>query len=288
MNEPFIDIAGIYIESLTHMFENPNNNGTQDLDDFKIRAGHIIYEQFELYDSNQTNLSFRDVRTRLQKYFGKISGNGMWDLLPAQDALAAELEQITGRLCRTNIKNKEMLIQYDYNFVNKIDWDYLSHKRTNVLIEDLIEQNKNRLSSNPKYQDRLATIKEKQELALINSGAVFLANRAYKLRSLSETMQYQWVEMREWIVKHPRISTLSKIPDHLRKTVERFYYRLSKPDAKYYYYHDQEEDPDFKNVLLIDSEQGKAQQKLDYLKSQKQVPINAQLTSLNETVKFFV
>ena len=88
LNEPFIDIAGIYIESLTHMFENPNNNGTQDLDDFKIRAGHIIYEQFELYDSNQTNLSFRDVRTRLQKYFGKISGNGMWDLLPAQDALA--------------------------------------------------------------------------------------------------------------------------------------------------------------------------------------------------------
>lgn len=281
LNEPFIDIAGIYIESLTHMFENPNNNGTQDLDVFKIRAGHIIYEQFELYDSNQTNLSFRDVRTRLQKYFGKISGNGMWDLLPAQDALAAELEQITGRLCRTNIKNKEMLIQYDYNFVNKIDWDYLSHKRTNVLIEDLIEQNKNRLSSNPKYQDRLATIKEKQELALINSGAVFLANRAYKLRSLSETMQYQWVEMREWIVKHPRISTLSKIPDHLRKTVEGFYYRLSKPDAKYYYYHDQEKDPDFKNVLLIDSEQGKAQQKLDYLKSQKQVPINAQLTSLN-------
>lgn len=66
----------------------------------------------------------------------------MWDLLPAQDALAAELEQITGRLCRTNIKNKEMLIQYDYNLINRIDWDYLSNKRTNVLIEDLIEQNK--------------------------------------------------------------------------------------------------------------------------------------------------
>lgn len=141
-DESFIDIAGIYIESLTHMFENPNNNGSQELDDFKIKAGHIIYEQFELYDSNQTNLSFEDVRTRLQKYFGKIPGNGMWDLLPAQDALAAELEQITERLCRTNIKNKEMLIQYDYNLINRIDWDYLSNKRTNVLIEDLIEQNK--------------------------------------------------------------------------------------------------------------------------------------------------
>lgn len=281
LNESSIDIAGIYIESLTHMFENPNNNGTQNLDEFKIKAGHIIYEQFELYDSNQTSLSARDVRTRLQKYFGKIPGNGMWDLLPAQDALAAELEQITGRLCRTNIKNKELLIQYDYNLVNKIDWDYLNHKRTNVLIEDLISQNKNRLSLKQEYQDRITTIKQKQELALINSGAVFLAKRAYKLRSLSETMQKQWVEMREWIAKHPQINDLSEISDYLRKTVEGFYYRLPKPNSRYYYYHNQSDDPDFKNVLLINSNQDKAQQKLDYFRSQKQAPINAQLACLN-------
>ncbi|MDH5816819.1 hypothetical protein QFX17_00600 [Lactobacillus helveticus] len=94
-------------------------------------------------------------------------------------------------------------------------------------------------------------------------------------------MQNQWVEMREWIAKHPRINDLSEIPEHLRKTVEGFYYRLTKPDSKYYYYHDQKDDPDFKKVLLIDSDQNEAQQKLDFLKYLKLAPINAQLISLN-------
>lgn len=249
-------MTGIYEEQPSHLAVVSQNNVQNSVDD-DIK---FIYEQYMLHYSNLTDLTQDDIKKRIRTFFNH-KGVPFWNLIPMKIASTVNVEQAMGRLCRNGRKADQVLINLDYLMTERLDYKYLASKRTNVIMEKIL--NKHLPLLEDAYQQLFALPEEQAMIDLINKKGIFLQDLANNLRILGIGKQCEWILLREFIGKHPIIQDSSQIPSNLENTLYGFYYQNEHQIKNYFYcFKDQE----YQLAFIVSTEE-EANQKLKSYKA---------------------
>lgn len=223
-----VDVTGIYEEQPSHLAVVSQNNAQNSVDD-DIK---FIYEQYMLHYSNLTDLTQDDIKQRIRTFFNH-KGVPFWNLIPMKIASTVNVEQAMGRLCRNGRKADQVLVNLDYSMTDRLDYKYLASKRTNIIMEKILNNHLPLLEDD--YQQLFASPEEQAMIDLINKKGIFLQDLANNLRTLGIGKQCEWILLREFIGKHPIIQDSSQIPSNLDNTLYGFYYQNEHQIKNYFY-----------------------------------------------------
>lgn len=225
------DLTGQYMELPTHIFEyNSKDKELQPSDALEYQ-----YEQLSLYDSNCTDWTYKRVCWHILCYLAHDPvQDSMNNLQVVKDAKSVLCEQSLGRLDRCPLKNKNMYVLLDYELKDCLESSaYIRQKRTNVYIEKLRSTFTKDLAQ--KFAEENKKIAEKRELQAINKTNKFLLHVVYNLRNKNKDYRRSWIELRDFIAKHPVLNNLSEIPDEIKRHFAGLYLKFPTAVDRYYF-----------------------------------------------------
>jgi len=231
------DFDAIYLDKPTNLMVNINNKELQPEEFAKA-----IFQTEYLQESGE--VSRAQALEHIKRTFKSYStGQGDYSGLNYSNTRSIALFatrtviQAIGRICRTNIKNKNIYIFADEEIADAIDLSVCDNLRL----------------FNPEFTNmvnKLAEISEaKRYISTDENSAALISNRVS--RQINQMLRYDWTEykmanwnsLRQFVLKHP---TISKVEATNNSLVNNFYIKLPTENNIVYY----RQENDYSNISV--------------------------------------
>ncbi len=240
------DFDAIYLDRPTNLIVNVNGDNLE-ADDFikYIYQMEYLQENYEI----STEDTLKRIRAGFTAYrTGKGQFRKNLDTKSIRLLSTKVIIQAVGRICRTNMKNKNIYVFADSRLVDYIDETVLEGRLLNPEFVELVRNmdlKKREIGNEYQELENAANLISARANGYISN----ILNENYKKGNWSETSMKNWKELRTFVLRYPSMS----FEDSVRHVISRnFYIKLPQASNKYTY----KEEENYKNVTVSFSNQG--------------------------------
>ena len=231
------DFDAIYLDRPTNLVVNIYQDKMLEEEDF---VKNIFQSEF-LYANDE--ISYAEKMQRIKDGFNKKTGNSIINKSIKETKsyryyVTRAVIQAIGRICRTNMKNKNIYIFADKELMGEICWDEVSKERlVNKEFECLL---KNVQSSNE--QLKLIESPYEDKAISVSMETKRLIDKTLKWGNWSEDLMTGWRNLRDYVYKHPTLST----EEEKTSTYKCLYMPMPQKGNSYYY----KQEEDFRKIFV--------------------------------------
>ncbi|MDE5557839.1 MAG: hypothetical protein K2J32_09180, partial [Ruminococcus sp.] len=222
------DFDAVYLERPTHLIVNITDDLTEENFAEYMFQMEFLQERYELSMTdtrNKIKKAFRSYFTGLNYSGGNYDPVNIYELESVKLYATAIIIQAIGRICRTNMKNKNIYIFADDRLVNIINPDVTKGRIFNfefVSLCDKIRKLKKSYSKPDNFMIKADTISKRASLHIDS-----MLNNVW-----TDKTMYFWKTLRHFVLKYPTMSGQEEEPYMIRSN---YFIQLPVADNKLYY-----------------------------------------------------
>lgn len=259
--QPMVDINGCYMELPTHVLPAISTDRGQEASEAEqvMNFLEMHYDCDALLTLGTPDFTYADAQRLLEASYNrhplKREANAFNRIQAKCRAYTSQIDQTSGRMVRTVVKPKKMLVILDEDITDYLDQQQIADKRTNAVMEAIAASAPKR----PALPDQTAEHKLKRRMVLANNAMTYLVQDARGLVSRPEAMQKLWVSLRTFIAKHPWLAEWPQVEDpNLAKLLGNYYWDFGHPVSGFYFC----EDKDWTRMLALGEDRNEVKQQM--------------------------
>lgn len=224
------DFDGIYLDKPTNILINPNSDlDMRQLVKYIFQLEMLL--EFGELAPDDTLYYIREAFRRLVSQKGGKAFGKIYDAQSVSGVVTRIIIQAIGRICRTNMKSKNIYIYADSKLANVIDFNVVKWQDLNYEFVSLLEK----LRDYQGDREKVIVDLEKRETYRANRVKDYIykmmPNKYYDEQWTSSSME-KWKDLRNMVLTHPTASSEFASNNVI---VNNFYTRLGNKAAKLYY-----------------------------------------------------